>query len=303
MTTAAKAVREEKRTITMDVPTGAPADSGERFYLLTNPDHEPDTPVPLVLDLHGLAEGALVHTMMSAFSDLAEKEGFAVVFPNGTGSPVGWNVGIDATNSIDLAFISTMLDTLGQDLCIDESRIYATGLSNGAMMSSALGCALSERIAAIAPVAGVTKLDDCDPGRPVPVLAFHGTADDILLFNGGVGSGLGRALGGAETSSTTTTTLPADLDGEGYPATVAAWAEHNGCEPDARDEDVSDEVIRRVYDCPEGGDVEFAIIKGGGHTWPGSEFSKSIANIVGPTTFDIDATGEIWAFFQRFRLP
>ena len=77
---------------------------------------------------------------------------------------------------------------------------------------------------------------------------------------------------------------------------------HNGCKG-STDEDVSDEVIHRTFDCPDGAAVEFYIIEGGGHSWPGSEFSKSIDSIVGPTTFDIDATDLIWTFFQRFRLP
>nr|AIA92428.1 CAZy families CE1 protein [uncultured Frankia sp.] len=72
---------------------------------------------------------------------------------------------------------------------------------------------------------------------------------------------------------------------------------------DAKDEKVSDEVIHRVYDCPAASPVEFYIVVGGGHSWPGSSFSRAIGNIVGPTTFDIDATKLIWAFFQRFRLP
>ena len=83
--------------------------------------------------------------------------------------------------------------------------------------------------------------------------------------------------------------MPTDLDGQGYPAAAADWAEQNGCDGSA-DEDVSDEVIRRTFDCPDGADVEFYIIEGGGHSWPGSDFSKSIESIVGHTTFDIDAT-------------
>lgn len=73
----------------------------------------------------------------------------------------------------------------------------------------------------------------------------------------------------------------------------------NGCEPDATDAEESDELIRRTYDCPDGADVEFVIVQGGGHTWPGSELSRSLAAIVGPTTTDIDATEANWKFFQR----
>ena len=87
----------------------------------------------------------------------------------------------------------------------------------------------------------------------------------------------------------------------GYPATVAAWAERNGCGPEPTDTEVTSEVVHRVYDCPAGADVEFYIVLGGGHSWPSSEFSESIGDIVGKTTFDIDATRDAWAFLSQFR--
>ncbi len=288
-------IREERRTLDVD--------GVERWYLVTVPEaHDGAVPLPLVLDFHGLAEGADVHTKMSAFSDLAEDEGFVVAFPNGTGAPVHWKTTSADPANPDLVFVTQLLDRLGEELCIDESRVYATGLSMGAMMSSTLACTMADRFAAVAPVAGVADPDPCEPARSVPVLAFHGTADQILLFNGGVGDDLGAVLGGRDPSGPTTTVPPVDLHGPGHPETVAMWAERNRCDPDATDEEVSDEVIHRVYECPQGADVEFFIVKGGGHTWPGSEFSKSLADIVGPTTFDIDATEEIWAFFERLHL-
>ena len=101
----------------------------------------------------------------------------------------------------------------------------------------------------------------------------------------------------------TTTAPPADLDGEGYPAAVAAFAERNDCDPEPTDTDLSEAVLHRVYDCPPGADVEFMIIDGGGHSWPSSEFSRNIEAVVGPTTFDVDATRDSWEFLQRFHLP
>jgi polyhydroxybutyrate depolymerase len=127
------------------------------------------------------------------------------------------------------------------------------------MMTSVVGCALSDRVAAIAPVSGIILPDRCEPDHPMPVLAFHGTADPFLLLNG-------------------------------------------GCDDTPDDEQVSDEVIRRTFDCPDDAPVEFLIVDGGGHSWPGSEFSRTIERIVGPTTFDIDASEEIWRYFQRFSL-
>jgi polyhydroxybutyrate depolymerase len=279
-------------------------DDSDRWFLLTTPlAHDGTTPLPLVIDLHGLSEGADVHSRMTDLATDADEEGFIVAMPEGTGTPVRWQVGLDPADNPDLAFVAEMLDQLEGKLCIDTSRIYATGLSNGAFFSSALGCSLSDRIAAIAPVAGVLRPEGCDPSRPVPVLSFHGTADPILLFNGGVGGRLNEVLENGPGAETTEEALPpADLDGPGYPANIRAWAEANGCEPDPTDEVISDTATRQVFDCPADGATEFIVLDGGGHSWPGSEFSKSIENVVGPTD-DLDANAEIWAFFQRFRLP
>jgi polyhydroxybutyrate depolymerase len=82
---------------------------------------------------------------------------------------------------------------------------------------------------------------------------------------------------------------------------VAAWAERNGCEPEPTDTDETPEITRRVYDCPDGADVEFVIVVGGGHSWPGSEFSRSIEQVVGYTTFDVDATRDSWEWMSQFR--
>jgi polyhydroxybutyrate depolymerase len=282
-----------------------PVAGTERRWLLSAPAWaEGDDPLPLVLDFHGLAEGADVHAGMTQLGPLGVDEGFVTVFPHATGSPVLWDVDPVVANNTDLAFVNAVLDQVEQERCIDTARVYATGLSNGAMMTSVVACALSDRIAAIAPVSGIGLPEGCEPSHPMPVLTFHGTADPILLFNGGVDlSALGGALGGGDDSGPTTTRPPADLDGPGYPDTVRRWAALDGCDDTFEDEQVSDTVIRRDFDCPDDAPVEFVIVEGGGHSWPSSEFSKSIEQIVGPTTFDIDASQEVWKFFQRFTLP
>lgn len=280
-------VLNERRTVDVD--------GTDRWYLLsTPPTNDGTTPLPLVLDFHGLAEGAQIHAGMSRFPELGQRAGFVVAEPNGTGEPAAWNIAADPA-SPDVAFVDALIDRIGADVCIDLNRVYAAGLSNGALLSSALACVRSERIAAISAVAGVQFPPDCDPARNVPVLAFHGTADPILLFNGGVGD-LAGALSGVPP------TLPAgstaDLNGSGAPAAVRSWAEASGCESTPRDEPAGPSIIRRSYSCPNGVDVVFYVIDGGGHAWPGSEFSRSIANIVGPTTMDLDATATAWEFFR-----
>lgn len=287
-------VVEEPRTITVD--------DLERSYLLTVPDaHDGQSPLPIVFDFHGLMEGSEVHAGMSQYSALAEEEGFVVVFPNGTGEPLRWNANAQADRNIDLDFFDALVDQLGNELCLDTARVYSTGLSNGAMFTSLLICKRSEVIAAAAPVAGIDGLGGCEPDRPVPVVAFHGTEDPILRFNGGVDVSV---IPGMESQAPPDSTAEeVDLDGEGYPATVAGFAERNGCQPEPTDTEITEEVIHRVYDCPDGADVEFYIVVGGGHSWPGSEFSQAMVNVMGYTTFDIDATRDGWEFMSRFSNP
>lgn len=286
-------------------------DDSDRWFLLTTPDDiDADTPLPMVLDFHGLAEGADVHALMTELPAYGQEQGFLVVSPHGTGTPVRWAVEPDIETNADLQYTRDLLDQLEAEQCIDLSRVYSTGLSNGAFMSSVLACTMSDRIAAVAPVAGVIRPEGCDPDRPVPVLAFHGTADPILLFNGGVGDRLGNVLPGIGGDAAATPVaedepaLPeADLDGPGYPQFAQEWATGNGCTGDPIDEDLTSAVIERTWDCPPDGVVDFLIVEGGGHTWPGSEFSNKLAKIMGPTDMEIDANELIWQFFQRFQLP
>ncbi len=280
-------------------------DGVARWYLLTTPPtHNGTGPLPLVVDLHGLAEGATLHAETTQFSPTAQANGFMVVFPEGTGSPVSWNIAPSTSGhpNHDIDFMNAMLDALEKSQCVDESRLYATGLSDGALFTSLLACTMANRFAAFAPVAGVVVPSPCDPGRKVPILAFHGTADPILYFNGGIGTAvLNHALGGGP-APTTTTPPPVNLNGKGYPANVKAWAAKDGCNLQPTDRKVSAHVILRTYRCPPGAAVEFYIILGGGHAWPGSKVSASLASITGPSTFEINATAIIWRFFQQHRL-
>lgn len=272
----------------------------QRWYLLTVPPaHTGAAPLPLLLDFHGLTEGAEIHTRMSGFDQLAGPDGFVLATPNGTKDPVQWSVA--ATGNADVAFVDDLIDRLGQDLCLDLSRVYATGLSNGAMFSSVLACQQHGRVAAIAPVAGVLLPDWCQTTRPVPVLAVHGTADPILPFNGGVGD-LGAMLSG-QTDASHVSVPPADLDGAGYPENVRRWAAHNRCQAKPADSRPVTDVILRTYDCPADAAVEFYVVEGGGHSWPGSTFSRQVERVVGPTNMDLHASEVIWAFLSRFRMP
>ncbi len=294
---AAAPVTEQRQNITVD--------GVARWYLLTTPPTQTGAkPRPVVVDLHGLAEGATLHADTTQFSPKAQADGFIVVFPEGTGSPVGWDIApaTSAHPNHDIDFMNVMLNSLEAEQCVDTSRIYATGLSDGALFTSLLACTMANRFAAFAPVAGVVMPSPCRPGRKVPILAFHGTADPILHFNGGIGTAvLNHALGKGPTPPSTTLPPP-NLNGKGYPANVKAWAAKDGCNPKATDTKVSAHVILRTYRCPPGAAVEFYIVLGGGHAWPGSKISAELSSITGPSTFEINATDIIWKFFQQHSL-
>ncbi len=266
-------------------------DGQTRRYLLTAPEDEEST--PLVVDVHGLMEGADVHSQQSGLGEFGIENGFATVFPHGTGEPLSWGVEV---GSPDVAYIDAVVDEVLASRCIDESRVYVTGLSMGAMMTSLLACERADRYAAFAPVNGLRLPEGCAPSRPVPLLAFHGTADPILLFNGGVDT---SSFAGGEPGPGATIPEP-DLDGEGYPATAQEWAELQGC-TDPVDVD-EPPVVERTWTCPEGAAMELDVVMGQGHGWPGSPFAAQIESIVGPQVDGVDANERLWEFFQQHQL-
>jgi len=158
----------------------------ERHYLLDVPESvRAGTPVALLLDFHGLGHSAAGVWRVSEFKDLAARDGFITVYPDGL--PVrllgrtgpGWEI-VTLTSNRDVDFVRALLDELERTYCIDRARIFATGFSNGAFLSHVLACALSDRIAAIAPVSGGRVTVACTPTRGVPVLIIHGRQDTIV---------------------------------------------------------------------------------------------------------------------------
>jgi len=255
-----------------------------RAYRLYIPvSYDPNQPTALVFSLHGFASNPGQQARFSGFDALAETEGFIAVYPQGAGLPLRWNAGIRGLNAAspvdDVAFISDLLDHLAGELCVDPTRVYMTGLSNGGGMSHRLACALAERVAAIGTVAGAYPLpedDACAPSRPVPVIAFHGTADPIVPYEGS------RSLAAAA-------------------AWAAAWAARNGCAPTPSSLPPSGSVSGVRYSgCAGGAEVVFYTVAGGGHTWPGGPALPAL--LVGSTSSDVDASRLMWAFFQAHPL-
>lgn len=283
-------------------------DSGglTREYLLhIPPAYNGADALPLVLNLHGLGGNAQQQANYTGLPAKADAEGFITVAPQGTatggfGLP-HWNFTMleqfaDPRVPNDVAFLSDLLDTLQAQLCIDAARIYSTGLSNGALMSVRLACNLSERIAAIAPVAGVyyppwspalQAEPPCASNRPIPVIAFHGTDDPVIPYEGG-------ALG-LEGLDLVTRHIEHEV--------LPDWAEHNGCDPTPVQSRVTEHVrLIEFSNCDGGADVQLYAVEGGGHTWPDAAGTLPEA-IVGTTTREINANELLWAFFEAHPLP
>lgn len=279
-----------------------PATSGERWYLRhVPPTYEGRDPLPLVVDFHGYSEGAQVHAAHSDLGAYGDEQGFVTVTPQGSGPVPLWNVSL---GSADLEFVGELLDHVEAAVCVDRARVFATGLSNGAMMTSAVACALAERIAAVAPVAGVADIDRCAPARAVPVVAFHGTADPYLPYEGGFGPAVADlpAPDGSGTLGGPGALDEMSAESRSVPDAMAAWAGRNGCDTEPSPDRVAADVVRLVFVCPAGAEVELYRIDGGGHSWPGSEFSRRIEDVVGPTTFSIAANEVMWKFFTEHPL-
>lgn len=275
----------------------------ERWYFRhVPPAHDGEEPVPVVLDIHGYAEGAEVHVIHSALGTYGDEQGFVTITPQGTGPVVRWDTELA---SADVQFIGDLLDEVEQTLCVDERRVFVTGLSNGAFMTSALACAYADRIAAAAPVAGIREIEGCDPARRVPVVAFHGTDDGFVAFDGGFGedaADLPAPDGSGETLEESGAGRSAE-EGPSIPEITAAWADRNDCKAKPKRQEVAADVTLVRYRCPDDADVQLYRVEGGGHSWPGSEFSRQIENVTGPTTFSISANEVMWEFFERHPMP
>jgi polyhydroxybutyrate depolymerase len=251
-----------------------------RRYKLHVPAGYAGTPTPLVFDLHGYSESAGQQRALTSMTAKADAEGFVVVHPEGLGFLQGWNAGTCCNGEDDdVDLVRTLIDALSDELCIDPKRVYSTGLSNGGAMSHRLACELSDRIAAIAPVAGtpVMTMDNCQPTRPVSVLHFHGTADAIVPYNG-------NALFGVPSVD----------------ATIERWTQIDGCTGSpATTFDQGDVTCTTRSGCDAGSAVTLCRVDGGGHTWPGGQPRP----LYGHTTDDIDATDAIWSFFVAHPMP
>lgn len=259
--------------------------------------YEPATPGPhpLVVALHGRLGTGAQQLQLSAFTALAQQEGFLVVYPDGIGR--SWADGRNTSPASkegvdDVGFLTALIDEFVAHHQADPKRVFVVGMSNGGFMALTLACKAADKLAAVGSVTGLMGAElakTCAPSRPLPVAIIAGDTDPIVAFEGGeLQAGRGPIIG-AE-------------------ATFARWAELDGCSgspaitelPDLDPADGTRVERRELTGCRDGVRVRLDVVKGGGHTWPsGDRYLPE--RFIGKTSTDLDATRELWRFFKEAR--
>lgn len=251
------------------------------------------TPAALLVALHG-GGGNMDYQADEAHYGLvgkADREGFVVVFPNGysklpSGKFATWNAGTCCgaardEDVDDVGFIRQVVANVSRQMNIDRARIFATGMSNGGLMSYRLACEMSDVFKAIAPVAGTDNTRSCSPKNPVSVLHIHAKNDDHVLFNGGAGP---KARDQSQVTAFAS-----------VPDTISRWVQRNGCTAAPRRVLEKPGAYCDLYSpCNGQSEVELCVTETGGHSWPGAEKTRS-----GPASQAISANDVMWEFFNR----
>lgn len=249
---------------------------------------------PLVIAFHG-GGGDMDYMAKDNYYGLiskSEAEGFIVVFPNGyskfrSGKFATWNAGACCATARDqqvddVGFVRKLVARVTRELNINRSKIFATGMSNGGMMSYRLACEMSDTFAAIAAVAGTDNTLDCQPRQPVSILHIHARNDDRVLFNGGAGKKF-------RDESKVTDFVSVD-------ASIAKWVALNKCpaQPE-RVLETPGAFCERYSTCRGKTEVQLCVTETGGHSWPGGKKPRADE----PPSTAISATDMMWEFFNR----
>jgi polyhydroxybutyrate depolymerase len=262
------------------------------------------TPVSAVLMLHGNGATMQNSQNFTNLNSVSNTNGFLAIYPEGYGivssGGFSWADGRGTSADIagidDLGFLNKLLDTLLTNYTIDTNKIYICGFSNGGYMTQRIACEQNQRFAAMASLGSImdTSLySSCNPQRPIPMMFVIGTADPFVPFNGGVATGSGGLVNQIINADTL----------------VDFWKINNNCfqsnSPiNLPDIDLTDNSTVTVFDftnCSCNSDVKFYRINGGGHTWPGVEIPL-YEIIAGETNEDIQASEELWNFFNAHTL-
>jgi polyhydroxybutyrate depolymerase len=280
-----------------------------RYAVHLPPTYDGSTAAPLILNLHGFGSTIERQDAITDLPSRAGARGYVVVTPQGAplsvpvdspeaeqaagfegfsfwnffgssgidfgaaGPPPGFEgVASSALGADDVGFLAALIDHLAAELCVDQRRIYATGMSNGAGMATTLGCEIGGRLAAIAAVSGVNLTGACPGHDAVAVLAFHGDADDVVAYTGG-------------------TLMGVQLGNPSVPARMAAWAARNGCDPEPGVEDRTGGQVTVMTWSGCDRPVQLWTLHGWGHRWPLGSSAEHAA--------PVDATEQVLDFFDR----
>jgi len=258
-----------------------------------------NTPVPLLVALHGGLGSGQQFEQQSGFDGLAEANRFIVVYPNGTPTRPGsqelvWNAGTCCSvaeqgreNIDDVGFISALITQLETQYDIDNNRVFATGHSNGAMLAERLACQLASQIVAIGVQSGALTIGQCEPSKPVAALEIHGTDDQNVPINGGVGS-----------KSLVQDDFPPPVDG------LKTLAAQDGCPPAATTSTDSAVNFEIWHPCEAGTLVEWAKVTGANHAWMGHPASPAAERLEGGAPYmGFDSSAAVWSFLSAHPRP
>ncbi len=261
-----------------DVTRSIDVDGTFRTYRLAVPaSYRPDRPTPLVLDFHGSGSDAEQQSAYSGLPAIGGAEGYLVATPDALGG--NWDLAAPGAPTADQRLVAALESDLGSRYCVDRTRIYAAGISLGSEFATIVACDPADRIAAVGLVAAEYLLRPCV--GPVPVIAFHGTADPIVPYASGA---TGRSVPGVPVV--------------GAVQNLRAWARLDRCRPRAAVTAPATGIVRRAWTgCAGGSAVELYTVLGGGHTWPGSPIVLPAATF-GPTTESVSATRLMLGFFD-----
>ena len=273
----------------------------DRTYRLYTPaSYDADTAQPLVIVFHGGHGTGSELGNRIGMDEIADREAFLTSFPDAAGDR-HWNDGRPTTKSgvDDKAFVRAMIDDIKRYRNIDTDRVYVAGISNGGSFVARLACELSDQFAAYAQVASTMSVElasSCKPSVPVSIMMINGTDDPLVRWEGGELRKSGKMGKGGKVI--------------GVEQAINFWASHDKCNnpPDRTmldDRDLTDgtRVKKEQYKkCLAHTEVVLLEVEGGGHTWPGSTEIKRIKRIVGNTSYDINASEELWKFFSRHSL-
>jgi len=268
-----------------------------RHYLLHVPRSlVPGQPAPLLLALHGGGGHMELQADDAKYGLISKSEqaGFIAVFPNGSSAFPGgrlatWNAGNCCGRARDqgvddVGFVRAVVADVQARLPVDARRIYATGMSNGAMMAQRLACEAADLFSGIAAVAGTDNTQQCSPARPIAVLLIHARDDDHVLFGGGAGPQAFR-----DRSQVT--------EFRSVPATLAGWIARNACQAQAsRVLERPGAYCDRYAACRGGAAVQLCVTDSGGHAWPGG---GTVRRAKGAPSQALSANEVMWDFFSH----